>query len=94
MKTAFYSLMVTINSLIITAIAYAKGDELEHHEGFEADDIIVTLGVLTLISVISTFLMGYFMPKNRKLLFTWHKRAAVVALILGISHALTVLLFD
>jgi hypothetical protein len=44
--------------------------------------------------MISTFLMGYFMPKNRKLLFSWHKRAGIATLILGITHALTVLLFD
>jgi hypothetical protein len=94
MKTAFQTLVVTIYSWIISNIAYANGKGYEHHEQFEFDDVIITLGVCTLISMISTFLMGYFMPKNRKLLFTWHKRAGIATLILGISHALTVLLFD
>jgi hypothetical protein len=94
MKTTFHCLMLTIYSWIICTVSYADGKGLEHHKRFESDDVIVTLGVLTLISMISTFLMGYFMPKNRKLLFSWHKRAGIATLILGITHALTVLLFD
>jgi hypothetical protein len=94
MKTLFHSLFVSIYTLVISTAAYANGNGNEHHEGFEFDDVIVTLGVLTLISMISTFLMGYCMPKNRKLLFTWHKRAGIMTLILGISHALMVLFFD
>jgi hypothetical protein len=94
MKPLIQQLIVAVYTLMISTAAYANGNGFEHHERFESDDVIVTLGVLTLISMISTFLMGYFMPKNRKLLFSWHKRAGIATLILGITHALTVLLFD
>jgi hypothetical protein len=87
-------MVVAAYCVIISTPAYANGKEYDHHEGFEFEDVIVTLGVLTIISMLSTFVMGYFMPKNRKLLFVWHKRAAISTLILAFSHALTVLLFD
>jgi hypothetical protein len=94
METFFQSLIVFVYTLMSSIAAYANGNVYENHERFESDDVIVTLGVLTLISMISTFLMGYFMPKNRKLLFIWHKRAAIATLMLGVSHAMTVLFFD
>jgi hypothetical protein len=94
MKTIFYTLIASVYSLMISAAAYADGKGFEHHQNFGLRDIIVTLGILTLISILLTFLMGYFMPKNRKLLFVWHKRAAIAALILAFSHGVMVFIFQ
>ena len=94
MKTIIQALIVSVYSFIIATTAYANGHGNEHHERFACDDVIVTLGILTIVSLISTFLAGYFMPKHRKLLFPWHKRLGILTVILALSHALMVLFFD
>ena len=53
--------------------------------------LIVTMGVITLTLLIITFLLGLFMPKDRKKLFPWHKRLAWVTAASGIIHASLVL---
>lgn len=50
------------------------------------------LGICTFCLLVLTALLGYFMPKNRKLLFRWHKRFAVVTLLSALAHATCVIL--
>ncbi|MFC1851278.1 hypothetical protein ACFL27_13865 [candidate division CSSED10-310 bacterium] len=94
MKKWFQSLIVSLSCLFAATAVYANGNGHEHQEGFEVEYIIIALGVTTLLSLITTALLGYFMPKNRKLIFPWHKRMAIVTVIAAFSHAMMILIFD
>jgi hypothetical protein len=92
MKKIMQSLVLTIYSMVFPLAVYADKAGREHGDGFTSD-VIVTLGAMTITCLIATFLMGYFMPKNRKLLFLWHKRLAIATVVLAASHALIILIF-
>ncbi len=94
MKIFIQSLIIILVGFARSSFAFAKNYGYEHHERFESEAVIVTIGILTLISMVLTVLMGFFIPKNRKLLFLWHRKAALATLILGVLHALMVLLLD
>ena len=93
MKRIIQALYTTVYSMMMTGAAHANGLGHQYREQFGSEAIIVALGILTISSMTVTFLMGYFMPKNRKLLFPWHKRIAILTLLLAATHALMVLIF-
>ncbi len=53
--------------------------------------IIAGLGTLTFSLLLTTFLIGKFMFKNRARLFVWHKRAAFATIFVALLHLLSVL---
>jgi hypothetical protein len=55
--------------------------------------LIVPFGIGTLSLMVLTFLAGWFMRVNRKLLFNWHRRLAIATLIAASCHLLLVILF-
>jgi len=55
--------------------------------------LIVPVGIATLSLLVLTFLAGWFMRINRKLLFKWHKRLAIATLVTAVCHALLVIFF-
>ena len=61
--------------------------------GFAWYRLIVPFGITALSLLVLTFLAGWFMRLNRKLLFKWHKRLAIATLIVALSHLLLVILF-
>jgi len=91
MKKITQSFIITIYSMIFPLSVYAAKAGQGRGEGFRSD-IIVTLGAMTITCLAVTFLMGYFMPKNRKLLFIWHKRMAIATVALAACHALMVMI--
>ena len=82
--------------LIVAAAAgsaYAAGGDGGHGPGGGGSvNVIVILGILTFAGLLTTFLLGWLMPKKRKALFPWHKRLGIVTLILAIIHGAMVLL--
>lgn len=92
MKKIARIIVISIYSIICPLMVYAHAAGQQRGEGFRSD-VIETLGVMTITGLILTFLMGYFMSKNRKLLFIWHKRAAIATMALAASHALMVSIF-
>ncbi len=57
-------------------------DEHSHnHFSFNFGRLIVPAGILTFVSLLATLSTGLFMKKNRKLLFPWHKRLAILTVI-------------
>ena len=90
-----YILFLFIWSVVIAGISYANGPGHEHqgHDHFSLSSLIVPLGITTLVCLISTFVLGLMMPKNRKALFPWHKRMAIITLISAITHGTMVLFF-
>jgi len=61
--------------------------------GFAWPRLIVPFGIGTLSLLVLTFLAGWFMRINRKLLFKWHRRLAIATLAAALCHALLVVLF-
>ena len=55
--------------------------------------LIVPAGIATLSLLVLTFLAGWFMRINRKLLFKWHKRLAIATVVTAVCHALLVIFF-
>ncbi len=53
--------------------------------------IIAGLGTLTFSLLLTTFLIGKFMFKDRARLFVWHKRAAFATIFIALLHLLSVL---
>jgi hypothetical protein len=93
MKRILPPIFAGIYTLMMTCPAIADGFGPQHREQFRSGGIIVALGIMTISALTAAFLTGYFMPKARKKLFPWHKRIAMVTLLLAASHALMVLLF-
>ncbi len=60
--------------------------------GFNPGQYIEAFGLATLSLLIVTFLCGFFMKKNPKLLHPWHKRLAYVTIIVALCHATLVML--
>jgi len=93
MKTISISLIFIL--IIVSSIALA--DETGHGQNSQNNlsiqSIIVPLGILTLILLISTLTLGFSLPKNRKRLFPWHRKLAIVTIIVAIVHATFVLIF-
>jgi hypothetical protein len=55
--------------------------------------LIVPFGIATISLLVLTFLAGWFMRINRKLLFKWHRRLAIATLVTAVCHALLVIFF-
>lgn len=74
--------------------ALANGGEygIEEHTG--PGGFIEPLGITTLVCLITTFTLGLTMARNRRLLFPWHRRVAYLTLVVALSHAALVLLFE
>jgi len=70
----------------------ARTSEGAHNNGFSPVRLIEPLGVVTLVLLIATALSGFFMKKNRKLLFKWHKRIAIAVIIAALFHAALVII--
>lgn len=76
----------------VAELALANGRAGGHTPGGGSMNVIVILGILTFAGLLTTFLLGWLMPKKRKALFPWHKRLGIVTLILAIIHGAMVLL--
>jgi hypothetical protein len=59
--------------------------------GINWPEVIKTLGIVTLALLAAAVATGYFMPKNRKLLFKWHRIIGFTALVLAVTHAVIVI---
>jgi YHS domain-containing protein len=59
---------------------------------FSPAQLVEPFGLATLSSLIATFLFGFFMKKNPKVLHKWHKRLAYVTIVVALCHATLVLL--
>ena len=65
----------------------------EHaHWGFSPVSLIVPMGIATLSPIAVTVFLGLFRRRLPKLMFKWHKRTGVLALLAGATHAALVLL--
>lgn len=65
----------------------------ENEHEFEIEQLVKPMGIATLVFLLLTASSGYFMPKKRKILFTWHKRLAYTTLIIAVCHAVLVIFF-
>lgn len=54
--------------------------------------LIKPVGILTLLSLVTTVLMGVFRRKSPKLLFKWHKRMAITTLVLALVHVVLIVI--
>ena len=77
-----------------------SSEEVHEHEkqessaaGFAMWRLIKPVGIVTIILLLMTASCGYFMPKNRKLLYRWHRRLAYATVIFAICHAALILFF-
>ena len=95
MKTRMSIIILIILNVAITCTVFASGSDHEHQAAghFKPASLIEPLGALTFLCLISTFILGQLMPKNRKTLFPWHKRMAVITLVVALTHVTMVLLF-
>ena len=95
MKKYLYIAVFLFFSFILTSGVFANGDIHNHQSEnqFDFSSIIVPLGITTLICLIATLILGLLMPKNRKILFPWHKGIAFITLILALMHGVMVLIF-
>lgn len=71
----------------------AVNGELDHHNKSGLAAAAVPLGILTLLCLITTLVLGLTMRKNPKVLFPWHKRMAIFTLIVAITHGTIIILF-
>lgn len=95
MKKNFCIAVFLFFSFVLTCGVLANGDVHIHQSDkqFDFSSTIVPLGITTLICLIVTLTLGLIMPKNRKILFSWHKRIAFITLILALMHVFMVLIF-
>ena len=95
MKTKMSIIILFIINVAIAGSLYASGNGHGHQPAghFKPASLIEPLGILTFLCLISTFILGQLMPKNRKPLFAWHKRMAVITLIIALTHVTMVLIF-
>ena len=95
MKIKMSIIILFILNVAIAGTLYASGNGHEHQAAghFKPASLIEPLGVLTFLCLISTFILGQLMPKNRKTLLPWHKRMAVITLIIALTHVTMVLIF-
>ena len=95
MKKQFYIAAFLFLGFMLTGGVFENGNIHNHQSEhqFDFSTIIVPLGITTLICLIATLTIGLLMPKNRKILFPWHKRMAFMTLILALMHGVMVLIF-
>ena len=95
MKAKMGTITFIILNVTMAGALYASGNGHERQAAghFKPASLIEPLGVLTFLCLISTFILGQLMPKNRKTLFPWHKRMAVITLIVALTHVTMVLIF-
>ncbi len=84
-------------SLLLNLILVGNvlSDEMDHHvdNNFDFSSFIVPLGIISLISIAITVVMGLLIKKNRGVLLPWHKRLAFLTLILASIHGVIVIIF-
>ena len=59
--------------------------------GINWPEVIKTLGIITLVLLAAAVATGFLMPKNRKLLFKWHRIIGVTVLVMAVIHAIVVI---
>ncbi len=93
------NLHITIGLALLICVVIAWGARANAEEparetpAFAWYRLIVPFGIATLSLLILTFLAGWLMRINRKLLFKWHKRLAITTLVIAACHALLVIFF-
>jgi hypothetical protein len=80
-------------SVVTVSEVHAGAGEPRQTFNFAWYRLIVPFGIVTLSLLVLTFLAGWFMRLNRKLLFKWHRRLAIATLIAALCHLLLVILF-
>jgi len=63
------------------------------HQQFRVTQLIVPLGVATITSLLTTLALGFFLRKNRKRIFPWHRGVAVLTAALALTHAILVMIY-
>ena len=63
-----------------------------HNGHFNTASLIVPLGISTFVFMTATLLAGAFVKRRRNLLLPWHRRLAVVTLLVAIAHVACILL--
>jgi len=58
-----------------------------HIKGEHVGSFIVPMGITTFVLLLGTALTGWFMPKNRKVLFKVHRILALLTIIAAMAHA-------
>jgi len=76
----------------VTNPGIAEGKPVAGSGRYRFARYVEPLGISTFCLMVLTALAGFFMPKNRKLLFRWHKRLAVTTILFALSHVLCVIL--
>lgn len=94
MKIIPSCLMALLIQLSAAIPALANGDDYGHEEHTGLSSFIEPMGITTLVCLITTFTLGLTMARNRRLLFPWHRRIAYLTLVVALSHATLVLLFE
>ncbi len=93
MKLKAYIVFSILYDLISISNVMAQGSNSEPwHSQFDLSSAIMLLGIITLLWMVSTLIMGLFIKKNRLVLLPWHKRLAFATLIIACIHAILVLI--
>jgi hypothetical protein len=90
------TLIISAVILLVLALSQiALADSHDHDEqqpSFSVHSLIKPLGIATLSCITATFIAGLFRKKLRTKFLKIHLPLAVLSLILGLTHALLVLI--
>lgn len=96
MRATFYMAIAVALFILVVSVPGARANAEEparEAPSFAWYRLIVPVGIATLSLLVLTFLAGWFMRTNRKLLFKWHKRLAIATIVTAVCHALLVIFF-
>jgi len=69
-----------------------RDGEPEHSSVGSTAWVVAPFGIATFTLLLATLLAGLFMPRNRKVLYKWHRKLAVAALAMALLHGLLAIL--
>ena len=84
--------MMTLVFLAENAFAYG-GYGRHGFRFFCSNSLIITLGVIALLGLIVTLILGFQKSKNRKVVLQWHKNLAIITIIAASLHIASALMF-
>ncbi len=88
-------LLTAVVTIVLALSQIALADSHDHDEqatSFSVHSLIKPLGIATLSCITSTFIVGLFRKKLRTKFLNIHLPLAITSLILGLTHALLVLI--
>jgi len=93
MKKSLLSAAVFLAAGLMSAPAFA-GDGVASGAISFIDKLLIPLGITTFILLAGTVTLGKLMPKNRKVLFKWHKILAFTTLAVAATHGILVMIVE